>query len=280
MHAYDRARLSGAIRVRAAARNERLTLLDDREYVLDPDFMVIADDSGAIGLAGIMGGRATAIGEGTTDVLLEARALYAGCGGGACPAGRPVHRCRAALRARRRSDAAGARARARNGVDPVDRRRRGRSPAGHACGRSAAGHCAVGQPAPHRLARLLGVAVPDEEVGSVMSAISDGVEPIPAGWRVRRPPHRFDVRIEADLIEEVARLRGFDSIAESHAIDAAGGRATQPSRTYRRIDCCTAMVDRGLPRSDHLQLRRSCGAAPIISGHSRRWRSRIRSPRI
>ena len=52
--------------------NERLTLLDDREYVLDPDFMVIADESGAIGLAGIMGGRATAIGEGTTDVLLEA----------------------------------------------------------------------------------------------------------------------------------------------------------------------------------------------------------------
>ena len=57
MHAYDRARLAGAITVRAAAPNERLTLLDDRDYVLDPDFMVIADESGAIGLAGIMGGR-------------------------------------------------------------------------------------------------------------------------------------------------------------------------------------------------------------------------------
>ena len=51
---------------------ERLTLLDDKEYVLDPDFLVIADAHRAIGLAGIMGGRATAISDATTDVLLEA----------------------------------------------------------------------------------------------------------------------------------------------------------------------------------------------------------------
>ena len=59
---------------------------------------------------------------------------------------------------------------------------------------------------------------PDSEVHALMAAITDRVEPEPQGWRVRRPPHRFDVRIEADLIEEVARLRGFDRIAESHAI--------------------------------------------------------------
>ena len=69
-----------------------------------------------------------------------------------------------------------------------------------------------------RLARLLGADVPDAEVGEILAAISERVEPTEQGWRVLRPPHRFDVRIEEDLIEEVARLRGFDSIAEAHAI--------------------------------------------------------------
>ena len=70
----------------------------------------------------------------------------------------------------------------------------------------------------NRLARLLGVSVPDDEVYAVLSAVSDHVSVMPDGWRVHKPPHRFDMRIEADLIEEVARLRGFDSIEERHAI--------------------------------------------------------------
>jgi phenylalanyl-tRNA synthetase beta chain len=72
MHAYDLDRLSGGIAVRMAKAGERLLLLDDKEYTLEPEFTVIADDSGAIGLAGVMGGRRTAISESTRDVLLEA----------------------------------------------------------------------------------------------------------------------------------------------------------------------------------------------------------------
>ncbi|MDP9014417.1 MAG: phenylalanine--tRNA ligase subunit beta, partial [Pseudomonadota bacterium] len=72
LHAYDFARLSGGITVRTAEGGERLALLDGNEYALDAEFMVIADASGPIGLAGVMGGRATAISESTTDVLLEA----------------------------------------------------------------------------------------------------------------------------------------------------------------------------------------------------------------
>src|SRR6202041_1042318 len=71
LHAYDLAKLTQGISVRAAGLKERLTLLDDKEYELDPDFLVIADAGGAIGLAGIMGGRRTAISDSTTDVLLE-----------------------------------------------------------------------------------------------------------------------------------------------------------------------------------------------------------------
>ncbi len=72
LHAYDLSRLSEGITVRAAHAEERITLLDDKEYSLDPGFLVIADANGAVGLAGIMGGKDTAIGDDTTDVLLEA----------------------------------------------------------------------------------------------------------------------------------------------------------------------------------------------------------------
>src|ERR1700722_8578468 len=72
MHAYDLAKISEGIRVRPANPKERITHLDDKEYVLDPEYLVIADAGGAIGLAGIMGGRGTAISDSTSDVLLEA----------------------------------------------------------------------------------------------------------------------------------------------------------------------------------------------------------------
>ena len=64
LHAYDRARLSQGIMVRQARPGELITLLNDQEYRLDSDFLVIADASGPIGLAGIMGGKSTSIGDG------------------------------------------------------------------------------------------------------------------------------------------------------------------------------------------------------------------------
>jgi len=95
-----------------------------------------------------------------------------------------------------------------------------------------------------RLARLLGASVPDAEVGGILGAISERVEPTAEGWRVLRPSHRFDVRIEEDLVEEVARLRGFDSIAEAHAIaPQIAGFATETRVSNDRV--LTAVADRG-----------------------------------
>jgi phenylalanyl-tRNA synthetase beta chain len=86
--------------------------------------------------------------------------------------------------------------------------------------------------------------VPDGEVQAIMSAITDRVEPEPQGWRVHRPAHRFDIRIEADLIEEVARLRGFDCIAERPATAAQiAGYATESRVSDDRL--LTAMADGG-----------------------------------
>jgi phenylalanyl-tRNA synthetase beta chain len=95
-----------------------------------------------------------------------------------------------------------------------------------------------------RLKRLLGVAVPDDDVLAILGAISDRVESLPEGWRVRRPAHRFDIRIEADLIEEVARLWGFDNIAEIHAVaPQIAGPATETRVGDERL--LAAMADRG-----------------------------------
>src|SRR3712207_1546383 len=72
MHAFDRDRVSGRITVRRAQSGERLTTLDGVQRTLDPDDLLITDDTGPIGLAAVMGGASTEIGEGTSAVLLEA----------------------------------------------------------------------------------------------------------------------------------------------------------------------------------------------------------------
>jgi phenylalanyl-tRNA synthetase beta chain len=243
MHAYDFERLAGGITVRMAKSGERLTLLDDKEYALEPDNLVIADASGPIGLAGIMGGRATAISDGTADVLLEAAHFAPDAIAG---------------RARRVGLFTDAGQRFERGVDPT-------MPA-LALERATALLLTVagGAPGPAqvvrstevasaavwvglrrtRLARLLGVAVPDEEVASLLGGITDRLEATADGWRVRKPPHRFDVRIETDLVEEVARLRGFDSIEERPAsAPQVAGLSTESRVPNERL--LTAMADRG-----------------------------------
>jgi phenylalanyl-tRNA synthetase beta chain len=242
LHAYDLQKLVGGIRVRSAAAGERIALLDGKEYTVGPEFMLIADDNGGVGLAGIMGGRDTAIGAETTDVLLEA-----------------AHFTPAAVagRARRLGLLTDAGQRFERGVDPT-------LPA-LALERATALllEIAGGTPGPtlltrvgedsgtapwvsmrrSRLTRLLGVSVPDSEVESILASISE-LESEPSGWRVRRPPHRFDIKIEADLIEEVARLRGFDSIAECPAITPQiAGYSTEARVSNERL--LTAMADLG-----------------------------------
>jgi phenylalanyl-tRNA synthetase beta chain len=243
MHAYDLAKLDRGITVRMAQANERLTLLDDKEHELDEEFLVIADDSGAVGVAGVMGGRRTAISDTTTDVLLESAHFSPNAVAG---------------RARRLGLFTDASQRFERGVDPnlaalaIERATAlllevaGGSPGPVAITRSLAAPVTeewVGLRR-DRITRLLGSAVPDSEVQSVLGAISEKVQSTPTGWRAMRPSHRFDIRIEADLIEEVARLRGFDSIAEHHAVaPQIAGDATERQVSHERV--LSAIADRG-----------------------------------
>jgi phenylalanyl-tRNA synthetase beta chain len=243
LHAYDLNRLAGRIHVRAARPGERVALLDGKEYPVDPEFMLIADDNGGVGLAGIMGGRDTAISAGTTAVLLE--------GAHFTPAA-------VAGRARRLGLFTDASQRFERGVDP--------SLPPIALERATALVLEIGggEPGPlqltrasevpaavewvglrrSRVERLLGASVPDGEIEAILASISEGVQSESQGWRVRRPPHRFDVKIEADLIEEVARLRGFDRIAEAPAVaPQIAGLATESRVPNERL--LTAMADSG-----------------------------------
>jgi len=250
MHAYDLSRLSEAVVVRSASPGERITLLDDREYVLDPTFMVIADARGAVALAGIMGGKATSIGDSTTEVLLES-----------------AHFAPAAVvgRARRLGLFTDGAQRFERGVDPtlpaIAIERATELLLLIAGGEAGPTHLTRPEPAAaadssqttlpswvnlrrERLTRLLGAAVPDAEVSAIMSAISEQVQPESDGWRIERPAHRFDIKIEADLIEEVARLRGFDTFAEAHAIaPQIAGYSTESRVSPGRV--ALAMADAG-----------------------------------
>jgi phenylalanyl-tRNA synthetase beta chain len=221
LHAYRLDKLRGAISVRRARPGESLTLLNGSDVAVDASTVVIADDSGAIGLAGIMGGAATAVDAGTDAILLES-AFFA-----------PSALLGQARRYGLHTDAS---IRFERGVDPRGQERaieRATRLIRDICGGSA-GPVSVAEdavwihaapPVPLNAARItarLGVAIPDAEVERLLGLLGMRVEAQPDGWRVTPPGHRFDIAIEEDLIEEIGRLYGYDRVpaiaarSESH----------------------------------------------------------------
>jgi phenylalanyl-tRNA synthetase beta chain len=213
MHAYDLATLQGEIRVRQAHLAERLQLLDARTVSLSEDMLVIADQESAVGLAGIMGGARTAVATGTRDVFLEVAFFSPAAIQG---------------RARRLGLQTDASQHYERGVDPtLGRRAMDRASAllieiaGGRAGPVIEVHSAKHVPQRlavnlrrTQLARLLGTSIDPDRVTAVFAALQMKVRATPTGWDVTPPPHRFDITIEADLIEEVARMVGFEAIAE------------------------------------------------------------------
>ncbi len=257
MHAYDVAQLHGAIRVRHARAGEKTKLLDGNEHALASDFLVIADDKHTLGLAGIMGGFDSRVIDTTRDVFLEAAhfAPHAIMG-----------------RARKLGLHTDASHRFERGVDPqlprlaMERATRlildicGGKP-----GPTVETMLADALPEPAavglrraRLARVLGIDVADAEVERILGKLDMRVEKAADGWRVTAPSRRFDITIEEDLVEEIARIHGYDRIpthapsgelrlhlqAESQ-VSSARLRAQLAARGYREA-ICMSFVARGL----------------------------------
>jgi phenylalanyl-tRNA synthetase beta chain len=214
LHAYDLQLVNGPIRPRLSEKGEKVTLLDEKEVTLDDNTLVISDDSGAIGLAGIMGGLSTAVSENTTDVFFEAAFwppdLIAG-------------------RARSYGMHTDASLRFERGVDPQGQRRaveRATSllleisggDAGPVVVQTADEHLPARETIQLRRARLeklLGVKIADDTVTDILQRLNLSTTITDDGWSVTAPSFRFDIAVEVDLIEEIARIYGYDAIPET-----------------------------------------------------------------
>jgi phenylalanyl-tRNA synthetase beta chain len=216
MHAYDLAKLHGEIRVRFGRPGETITLLDGKSVEVQPDVLLITDSSGPVGIAGIMGGQRTAVSPETTDVFFEAAYFSSDAVIG---------------RAVRWGLTTDASQRFERGVDPSQQERAAERATQLllAIAGGQAGRASVKQSEAHlpprpavrlrrkQLARLLGIGFEEARVRASLEGLQMRVEATEDGWRVAPPPHRFDIAIEADLIEEVARIVGYQAIPEADA---------------------------------------------------------------
>ena len=230
LHAYDADRLSGPIVVRTARAGERLTTLDDVDRELHAEDLLITDDSGPIGLAGVMGGESTELRDDTATVVIEAAHFDA------MTIARTSRRHKLSSEASRRFE---------RGVDPA-----ATHAAAHRCadllvalagGTVAAEETVVGGvPAMPEItipadlpSRILGTRVPTERsvellraVGAQVTESGDELHLVPPTWRA-------DLTDPYDYVEEVGRLIGYDTIEP--VLPAPGaGRGLNPSQRARR----------------------------------------------
>ncbi|HMM45920.1 MAG TPA: phenylalanine--tRNA ligase subunit beta [Candidatus Macondimonas sp.] len=209
LHAFDLDRIGGGLAVRWAQRGERLTLLTGQDIALNADELVIADEQGPVALAGIMGGRRSAVDAATRRVFLEC-AFFA------------PHVI--AGRARRHGMQTDAAQRYERGVDPTQQREaleRATALLLQIAGGVAGPVVSAAESAfeaPEivlrhaRLVRVLGGDFPAQEAESLLTRLHTKWKRTEEGWVVRPPAHRFDLRIEADLIEDLIRLRGYEAL--------------------------------------------------------------------
>jgi len=243
MHAYDLREIDDTVVVRRARQGETLMLLDGREITLDDSVMVIADRSKVIGLAGIMGGEHSGIGAGTTDVLLEVAFFLPDAIAG---------------RARRYGLVTDASQRFERGVDPSGQERAIERAtqlicdiAGGVPGPTTVTESPEELPVrravdfrPDRARSVIGEAIADAEMNSILTGLGLAVAPGTEAWTVTPPAWRFDISMEEDLIEEVARVFGFTRVAEREQ----AVRQPMPSVTETRLSVDAAadvLVQRG-----------------------------------
>jgi phenylalanyl-tRNA synthetase beta chain len=231
LHVYDLAKLRGGIDVRFGRTGETLELLNEQVVELAPDVLAITDDSGPIGLAGIMGGASTRADLDTRDVFLEAAFFHPDAIAG---------------RARRFNFVSDASHRFERGVDfdnNVDGIERATRLVLDICG---------GEPGPvvdtiaqlperrpvrmrvARARKVLGVDIAIEEMSDIFERLRLPVRLEAAGpeaaFVVSPPSYRFDIQIEEDLIEEIARVYGFDRIPAQPPRAAAAMRGLPETR--------------------------------------------------
>lgn len=232
IHAYDRAKLQGPIVVRRAIAGEKVTTLDDAVRELSPEDLLITDDSGPIGLAGVMGGASTEISETTTDIVIEAAHFE------------PTSVFRTQRRHKLPSEAS---KRFERGVDPllppVAAQRVVDLLVEYGGGSATTGVTHVGSTPPPRSiemaidlpARLSGIAITPETTVANLTAVGCRVAVEGDTLAAVVPTYRPDLTDPYDLVEEVVRIVGYDQVPSVLPRRATGRGLTPMQRLRRRV---------------------------------------------
>ena len=241
LHAFDNSKLNGAVHARLAKPDERLLLLNEQTINIDSDMLVIADDTKALAMAGIMGGEESGITLETTELLLESAFFTPKAIAG---------------RARRYGFGSDASHRFERGVD-FGGTRRAMERATHLildiCGGNAGPvvEAKAEMPARNpvhlrtaRAAAVLGMSLTADQVARLFSGLGLAFTREGDDFLVSPPSWRFDIEIEEDLIEEIARLHGYDNIP-APAPRGPLSMLVQPEAQRPQARIRQMLVDRG-----------------------------------
>ena len=214
LHAYDDGKLDGAIVVRFAEQGEKLTLLNGQVLALESDLLLVCDEAKPLGLAGIMGGERSGIDDSTTVVLLEGAywnpAVIQG------KSRRLGFVSDAGYRFERGVDFGGCANAVERATELIVTLCGGRAgPIDDVQGELPLRNAVRVRPA--RVARLLGVALPAPEIAAIFGRLDLAFSQIGDDFLVSPPSYRFDLAIEEDFIEEIARLHGYAAIPAAPA---------------------------------------------------------------
>ncbi|MBA56002.1 MAG: phenylalanine--tRNA ligase subunit beta [Pseudomonadales bacterium] len=211
MHAFDLNTLQGGICVRLAGEGEKLTLLDGQEVTLTPDTLLIADQSGPLAMAGVMGGEHSGVSPETKDLFLESAFFD------------PIAIAGKARRYGLHTDSSH---RFERGVDFELQH--------HAMERATALLLEIvggdagpiievlsAENLPHlpsiqlrreRIKRILGCDIPEIDVENILGRLGMDIVKTEQGWHIVPPSYRYDIRLEVDLIEELGRIHGYNNL--------------------------------------------------------------------
>lgn len=241
MHVFDADKLSGSLIVRRARNGETLECLNEKTVTLSENTLVVADEEKALSMAGLMGGAASAVGENTQNVVLEcawfAPDIIAG-------------------KSRQYGFGSDSSFRYERGVDyalQAEAIERATQLILDICGGSAGAVSEAVGTLPEskqvtvrtaRVEKVLGVAVPAVRIETILQQLGLQPKAVEGGFEVSAPSFRFDIEIEADLIEEIGRVYGYENIP-GNGTDGKLAMIRLPETRRPRIAAYRSLVARG-----------------------------------
>ncbi|MAM34966.1 MAG: phenylalanine--tRNA ligase subunit beta [Micavibrio sp.] len=260
LHVFDADKLKGDVYARLAKTGEKLEGLDEKTYELTEDMTVICDDSGVIGLAGVMGGEPTGCTEETENVFIEAAYFD------------PMRTAKTGRATGINSDA---RYRFERGIDP-DFTKYGMELATlmvlNFCGGEASENVEAGSAPdvthqvkyhPSRAKEMLGFDIAENEQKTILTQLGFTVEESNGSWTITNPSWRNDIQGAADIVEEIGRIKGYEhientplpavsdsDISASETVSFSRGRLARAALAANGFDECVTWSFMGCKNAD------------------------------